>query len=169
MTIPNAEHLLEQADRLITSSGLGAPRQADLRRAVSSAYYGVFHMVLAAAADQFIGRARRRGIVYGLCYRRIDHSTLRNLCNAVKNPTLSMPYRQYEPRRGFSPNLKSFAASFVELQQGRHAADYDPMIRLSRSDARLAVRTARTAMRRFSRVPARQRAVFLALLLFPPR
>src|SRR4051794_12882066 len=55
VTIPNAEHLLDQAERLIAPGGRGAPRQVDLRRAISNSYYALFHAVSMAGADQFIG------------------------------------------------------------------------------------------------------------------
>jgi len=169
VTIPNVEHLLEQADRLIAPSGPGAPRQVDLRRAVSSAYYGVFHAVLAAAADEFIGRTRRSETAYGLAYRRVDHGALRALCADLNKSTLPAHYKRHEPSRGFGSNLAGFAMFLVELQQRRHAADYDPMIRLKRSDALLAVNTARSALQCFGDVSADARRVFLAPLLFPPR
>jgi hypothetical protein len=87
--IPNAEHLLDQAEPLIAPVGPGAPRQVDLRRAISSAYYAVFHAVLAAAADEFVGRARRAETAYGLVYRRIDHGALRELCAELNRPSLA--------------------------------------------------------------------------------
>jgi hypothetical protein len=51
VTILNPDHLFDQADRLIVSTA-GPPRQVDLRRAISAAYYGVFHIVATAVADQ---------------------------------------------------------------------------------------------------------------------
>jgi hypothetical protein len=50
VTILNPDHLLEQADKLISPPAAGPPRQVDLRRAISSAYYGLFHSCLTAAA-----------------------------------------------------------------------------------------------------------------------
>jgi hypothetical protein len=76
VTIPNAEHFFEQAERLIAPVRPGATRQVDLRRAISSAYYAVFHGVLAAAADEFVGRTKRAALEYSLAYRSIDHRTL---------------------------------------------------------------------------------------------
>jgi hypothetical protein len=43
------EELLEQARRLAAE-----PTQADLRRAISAAYYGLFHFFLTAAADMIV-------------------------------------------------------------------------------------------------------------------
>lgn len=169
MTIPNVEHLLEQAARLTAPLGRGAPRQVDLRRAISAAYYAVFHMVLAAAADEFVGRARRNDMAYGLAYRRIDHGTLRDLCAELNKPTLPAKYRHYEPVDGFGAGFRSFARYVVELQQRRQSADYDPMIRLKRSDALLAVSSARSALALVRGTSPASWRMFLALLLFPPR
>jgi hypothetical protein len=169
LTIPNVEHLLAQAEQLIAPGSPGAPRQADLRRAISNAYYAVFHTVLAASADEFIGRTRRHETVYGLAYRRIDHTALRDLCTELNKPTLPLRYRRFQPEPGFGTDLTLFARHLVELQQRRHAADYDPMIRLKRSDALAAVATARTALLRFRQCSIDARRIFLALLLFPPR
>ncbi len=93
MAVLNPDHLLDQADRLITPPGGGAPRQADLRRAISNAYYAVFHAVVAQAADDFVGITHRASPRYGLVYRSIDHKSLRKLCEDVKK-TL---YRQNTP------------------------------------------------------------------------
>lgn len=169
MPIPNAEHFFDQAERLIAPARRGAVRQADLRRGISSAYYGLFHTILTAAADEFVGRRRRSSVAYGLAYRSIDHRILRDLCAEVAKPVLPGKYRRYEPERGFSSDLKAFAAMFGELQRSRHEADYDPLLALKRSDASLVLTGARTAWQRFNRASARDRTVFLALLLFPPR
>lgn len=169
MTIPNAEHLLHQAERLIAPSGPGAPRQTDLRRAISSAYYAVFHSVLAAGADEFVGSTRRNEPVYALCYRRVDHRALRDLCTELKKPRLAMRYKNYEAELGSGARLPGFAVLLVELQEGRYAADYDPAIRLKRSDATIAIGNARIALEHFAAAPPTSRRLFLALLLFPPR
>ena len=71
MAVLNSDHLLDQAERLTTPLGLGAPRQADLRRAISAAYYGVFHAVATEAADEFVGRTQRDSARYALVYRSI--------------------------------------------------------------------------------------------------
>jgi uncharacterized protein (UPF0332 family) len=169
VTIPNAEHFFDQAERLIGPAGRGAARQVDLRRVLSSAYYGLFHAVLAAAADTFVGRSKRASIEYGLAYRRIDHRALRDLCVEVAKPTRSERYRRYEPEGGFGSDLKAFSTTLVELQRSRHEADYDPLVTLKHSDASLLLAGARAAWSRFNRVATRHRTVFLALLLFPPR
>jgi hypothetical protein len=168
LAIQSPDHLFEQADRLIGVLAAGRPRQVDLRRAVSSAYYGLFHAILAAAADEMIGAAYRSTENYALAYRSIDHRVLRVLCIEVQK-AIPAKYRRYEPAGGFSRFIRAVAASVVELQDARYAADYDPLVFLKRSDAALAVRTARRAVKRFDSATAKSRKAFLTLLLFPPR
>ena len=83
MAVLNPDHLLEQADGLIVPPGGGAPRQADLRRAISNAYYAVFHAVVTQAADELVGKTNRTTPRYALVYRSIDHSSLRKVCENV--------------------------------------------------------------------------------------
>lgn len=169
MAILNPEHLFEQADRLSTAPAAGQPRQVNLRRVISAAYYGVFHFTLAAAADDSVGVTKRSSSQYALAYRSIDHRRLRDLCNDVRKSTPPAKYIPHLPTNGLGANITAFAAAAVDLQEKRHAADYDPLIRVSLSDALLAIGTARAAVRRFRRANAARRQAFLALLLFPPR
>jgi hypothetical protein len=74
----NPEHLFEQADKLIQAPAAGRPRQVDLRRGVSAAYYALFHAILAAAADLVVGTTNQSTVLYELVYRSIDHRALRD-------------------------------------------------------------------------------------------
>jgi hypothetical protein len=65
--------------------------------------------------------------------------------------------------------MKEFAAGVLDLQERRHGADYDPSVRLGRSDAVLAVETARAALSRLQKADKESRDIFLTLLIFPPR
>jgi uncharacterized protein (UPF0332 family) len=169
VAILNPEHLFEQAEKLIAPSPAGAPRQVDLRRAISGAYYGIFHATLIAAADHFVGMTKRSSTEYALVYRSINHGSLRNLCSQVMKPNLPANLLPYGPRNAFGPDIRAFAAAVVELQEKRHSADYDPLIRVKSSDALLAVSVARSAAARFKRASARRRNAFLTFLLFPRR
>ena len=59
MATLNPDHLFEQADKLVVPPRAGPPRQVDLRRAISAAYYGIYHFCLTAAADEFVGVIHR--------------------------------------------------------------------------------------------------------------
>jgi hypothetical protein len=167
LAILNPEHLLEQANRLIAPPPAGPPRQVDLRRAISAAYYAVFHATLAAAADHYVGAANRATSQYTLAYRSVDHRELRELCSRVSAPSGRLT--QYVPAGGFDVDIRAYAQALLELQEKRLDADYNPSIRVRSSDARLAIGTARDALRRFQATHSSSREAFLGLLLFKVR
>jgi uncharacterized protein (UPF0332 family) len=166
MAIINPEHLFEQAERLLTPTQVGAPRQVDIRRSISNAYYAVFHAILTEAADTFVGTTKRSSPIYVLCYRSIAHRSLRELCADVRKSTLPKKYSSYVPTNGLGPNIPTFASSVMELQEKRHTADYDPTFSAKISDARLTIRTARAALRRFQTASIAERTAFLGILVF---
>lgn len=169
MATLNPDHLLEQAERLVRPPPAGPPRQVDVRRAISATYYAVFHALLAAAADEIIGKTKRTTPEYGLAYRSIDHRWVKELCLEVMKPQPAKRVAAHIPAGGFGPNLQAAATAVVALQERRHEADYDPLIRVKTADALLAVRTARSALQRLEKAPAAKRKRFLILLAFPPR
>lgn len=169
MAILNPDHLFEQADRLAVRRSAGPPRQVDLRRAISAAYYGLFHYLLATAADEVVGVTGRATNLYALVYRSIDHRALRDLCTEVKKQQPTARYQTYVPTGGFGPDVQAFAGAVIELQEKRHAADYDPSSRIGTSDAIAAITAARRAIQFFQRASKARRKVFVTLLLFPPR
>lgn len=169
VTIPNPEHLFQQAEQLVGAPVAGRPRQVDLRRAISTAYYAVFHATLTATADNAVGRNARASFPYRLAYRSVSHRNLRELCKAFEKGQLASKYRQYAPADGFGPEIRALAAAVVDLQLRREDADYDPLTTFKRSDARLAINLGREALKRFEAAPTDHREAFLGLLLFPPR
>jgi uncharacterized protein (UPF0332 family) len=166
LAILNPEHLLDQAGKLITPPPAGPPRQVDLRRAVSVAYYAVFHATLSAAADLYVGATKRTTNQYALVYRSVDHRELRDIASKMIAPALSSKLLPYSPSGGFDADIKAFAQAVVDLQEQRHDADYNPSVRLRTTDAVLAIDLAREALRRLRTAQATSRDAFLGLLLF---
>ena len=85
MTLPNPEHLFDQADELATPPATGAPRQSSLRRAISTAYYALFHAILTDVADQLVGKGQRDTPQYSLVYRSVgwvERQRRPNTCRA---------------------------------------------------------------------------------------
>ncbi len=169
MTRPNPDHLFQQAEKLVAPPSAGPPRQVDLRRAISAAYYGIFHFCLTAAADEFVGVTQRATSRYALVYRSIDHRTLKDLCAEARKSTPPVKYRPYFPFGGFDSNIQDFSTVTIDLQEKRHLADYDPQSRFRTSDAKLAVGSARSAVHRFLTADEEHRKSFLTLLVCPPR
>jgi hypothetical protein len=169
MPILNVEHLLDQAVRLITTPSGGPRRQADLRRAISSVYYSVFHATLTAAGDAFVGRTLRASPRYALVYRGINHRDLRSLCEVAGKHPAPSKYRPFIPARGFGHDLRTFASAVIELQDARYDADYDPRLSVRTSDVTAAIELARTGLAHWIEAQADEKATFLTLLTFPPR
>lgn len=165
----NPEHLLEQADELLQAPERGAPRQADKRRAVSAAYYALFHALAALIANELIGAVHKKQPRYTLVYRSIEHAKLRALCSDLIKSQPPAKYRAFSPAAGFSTDLKVVANAFVDLQELRHRADYDPSYKIDTATARRHVRRARVAIRRLAKLPAVEHQLFSTLALFEPK
>lgn len=169
LAVLSSEHLLDQAAKLVVPPPAGPPRQVDVRRAISAAYYAVFHHILTAGADSFVGVTKRGAPHYTLLYRSVDHRSLRELCTEARKQKPSSRYQQYAPADGFGADIKVFSTALIDLQEQRHAADYEPSILVRTSDAKLAIDKARTAIQRFRHAGIDEQKSFLTLLLFPPR
>jgi len=169
MAVLNPDHLLDQAERLMAVAGVGAPRHADLRRAISTAYYGVFHAVATAAADDVAGSTQRDAPRYALVYRSIEHRRLLGVCEDIVKTTPSQKHANYLPTGGLGPDIIAVATAVKELQKKRVDADYDPLFRVTTSDAVLAIEMGRNAIARLKAANRAQRKTFLSLVLFPPR
>jgi hypothetical protein len=100
---PDPERLFEQADALINEY----KSETDLRRAISTAYYGVFHFILRNVADT----GNRSTNLYSMVYRSIEHKPLRDLCI-----TLGSKKKSYAPIGGFGPVVE-----FAKLVRGAGA------------------------------------------------
>jgi uncharacterized protein (UPF0332 family) len=126
-----AADLLEQAQHLATREP-NRPRQASLRRAVSSAYYSLFHLIVDDATKQLISIARFRSSVA----RSIDHKDVRKaataLLAAARNPQPNQRLVALA-RRPIAPPLVDFCSAFIDLQDRRHEADYDVTAVFTRS------------------------------------
>lgn len=128
-----AQDLLEQAAHL-ASREKGKPKQASLRRAMSAAYYSVFHLVVADGARRIVDLPRLRPIVA----RAFEHRKLLTIANAVER-IAAKPKEQHWLRQHLSlpvsPDLGAFCSTFADLQDRRHGADYDVGGSFTRSDA----------------------------------
>ena len=71
-----ADELLDQAYHLLYKDG-GDPKEASLRRAVSTAYYALFHLLIDEAVGNK-GIARQRSVLA----RTFDHAKMKSVCEA---------------------------------------------------------------------------------------
>ena len=113
--------LLRQARHLATNEPR-KPKQASLRRAISAAYYALFHLLIAEAASRFITGQGREDIREGLS-RAFDHGSMKKAAVETVKPRWGR-MRQLNSIP-VPADLITVATAFVDLQQARHEADYD--------------------------------------------
>ncbi|KAA6405106.1 hypothetical protein [Candidatus Tokpelaia sp.] len=117
------QSLLKVADDLLQMNKR-RPQEAHLRRAVSSVYYALFHFLAQLCADSFIGTQgakNRSNQAWRQVYRSLEHGPARKACEQCQGKT-------------FPEEIRNYAALFVEYQQKRHDADYDPHANTTRKD-----------------------------------
>ncbi len=85
--------------------------EADLRRAVSSAYYAVFHLLISEACANWIHSKSRKHLA-----RMFEHSYMRKVSNRVTDPKL-MPFAN--ENRVVVQKLRALARIFSDLQDMR--------------------------------------------------
>lgn len=113
----------------------GRPRQSNLKRALSTIYYAMFHALCQNCADSLVGKtgANRSQRAWQQAYRSINHGYAKKQC---RRNELSL----------FPVGIRNFATKFVILQDKRHQADYDPFFRLTRNNVRIDIETAEVAI-----------------------
>ena len=114
----NPAHLLDLAKQIAQLDG-GKPRQASLRRAVSTAYYALFHALCWQCATTVVGGAFRSPRFWAIVtpiYPAVDHGTA------------------------------LLGRAFLNLHTARIKADYDPAEAFSRAQALELVAQASTAV-----------------------
>lgn len=157
------KELLLHSDALAAKAGA---TQADLRRAISAAYYAIFHFVLAAAADMALGTSSPSTPGYGLVYRSIDHSRLRGLCDQLRGTKPGNV--AITPTVGFG-RIADFARLTVNLYEYRILADYEPSRDFTVDETKVAISDAREAIAWFQASAEEQQKAFLTMLLFRQR
>jgi hypothetical protein len=133
------------------------PLQASLRRAVSAAYYAVFHLLVDAGGRSLTESADVK--LRHQLQRAYNHGTMKFVCQNLHllNPILALPLES---------ELVDIASAFVDLQQARHDADYDYSIILIRTDVLQKIALADSALLNWKTVRNVPNArVFLAALL----
>lgn len=161
--------LLATARLLLSAGSIQPPSEAQLRRAVSTAYYALFHTVLRAGAERFMGDGKRRSAGYSLLYRSFNHGRIKAVCESLDVKTLNKTLQQQLGRTAVSQEMRNFANAFSALQEARHLADYDPSAKFVFSDSADLVGAANVAMMAFEQVMPDERTDVLALMLVNPR
>jgi len=158
----NPQHLLELAARSSTLAA-GRPRQANLRRAVSTVYYALFHALTQSGA-KLIGR---RDYLRRVIARKFTHAAMKKVSEEFgqgKFPILvAIPFSEVPDE------LVEIARLFVRLQQERHRADYDAQAVFVLSAVNELVAQGKAALLKWSSIEAHPAAeLYLLAMLFQP-
>ena len=149
--------LIDTCYKLVPQAATTPPSQADMRRTISTAYYTVFHTLAASNAELIAGQPQSNMSSYAWerVYRRLDHGRAQNNLRAVLNL--------------LSPNGENFARTFIDLQDLRQEADYDPNFSVTRTRTLNIVAQAETAIRDFAQLTQEERRLLAAQSMFDRR
>lgn len=115
------DDFLSHAVKLAAPGEPSDTEQIDFRRAVSAAYYAVFHLLTMTAAESWaVGRERHRFA------RLFEHGRLKTASVALPGKLKERLGNTASPGdQKTADALGAIAKDFVALQQDRNSADYD--------------------------------------------
>jgi uncharacterized protein (UPF0332 family) len=156
--------LLKQAKDL-ASQDPNRPKDASIRRAISTAYYALFHFLLDEATEILVGATQADRALRHLLSRCFVHGRMDNACTKIvgliTQPKSSSPV--YAPFAGLIQNhandLLVVARIFKNLYEHRHRADYDLGQRYTRAQALKSIADVGDAMRAWERIKNADRRV----------
>jgi hypothetical protein len=151
------EDLLKIADDLAGQDGPGRPREAYLRRSLSTSYYALFHALARLCADELVGVTSRNSEPWIRVYRALEHVAAKTALNRSDVQKLDSA-------------VKMFATAFTQLQEKRQTADYDPRpFPFGRKVTRGYIQQARTAIAALAGLNTEQRRIIATTVLFKSR
>lgn len=124
MPQPLHRQLLTQA-RHLARRDARRPQQGNLRRAVSSSYYALFHFLIHHATRSVVGTAAERRDYRHALARAFDHGEMAAASKSFSGGTLPASVQQHIGTPAIPAELRSIATLFVEAQDLRHRADYN--------------------------------------------
>ena len=128
--MPYPNDLLEQA-RHLANREPKRPKQASLRRAVSTAYYALFHLLGIELAKNWKRAAERSTLA-----RMLEHGQMARVCT-TKRDKLNEYFTTRPPASRQLTVLKHIHAitnTFVQMHEQRQFADYDTSREWGRTD-----------------------------------
>jgi hypothetical protein len=163
-----SEALLTLADALARHPDPVHGTTVHLRRAVSTAYYALFHGLIDEATRRTFGAGPARLGDRHRLSRWYSHGELRTVSQWVIRLSRgeAVPDTVAALLDVPSPDLVEVARAFVLLQEARHEADYDHTADLAEADALAAIVRARNALDRLSTLGTSVRTtIFLSYCL----
>lgn len=160
-TPPNAinwQNLIDAGRDLIDPRRTSTePTAEHIRKAISSAYYALFHALAGSNAESLIGIPHDpiTTAAWSRVYRGLDHGTARR--------------ELQRQRHEFSAAAKVLAETFQDLQNRRHSADYNHSAVFTRQQAAIWLADAETAIMDYLQTDRGERAYIATLTLIRGR
>jgi hypothetical protein len=142
----------------------------NLRRALSTAYYAIFHFLIDEACCVQFGSAHAQAPFRNVLARAYSHNVMKVACTSFAGGTLKNTIIKGLPRDAsgnyaIQPAIRLIARMFAEMQENRNLADYDRSERFKRSDALLLIEAAKDTVVKFTALPmSDDKRFFLACL-----
>ncbi len=136
--------------------------QGNLRRSISSSYFAMFHALARVAADSLVGSRRKNTSKHAWIevYRGLEHGTCRTRCVGA-----SKPANENDAGAEFPDEIRNFAANFVQIQDARKRADYDPIYRPTLEEARVFLTTAELSIKTLNSASKKDKTAFVTWVL----
>ncbi|MBI1868654.1 MAG: hypothetical protein HYS06_10250 [Methylocystis sp.] len=152
--MPMADGLLRLAEE---TAERGSGSRTLKRRAVSTAYYAVFHAIASLCANEILPREKDKGSAeFERVYRALEHGSL-------KSEFQKAPLKD-------NARLKAIGALVLRLQSERHRSDYLPTQRLyTTKTCAEHLESARLAMTLLKGLDEQDRRTLAVSLLFKNR
>ena len=138
MNLPR--RLLELSQALVSLEAR-RPRQATLRRAISTAYYSLFHLLVSDYTALF----STDSTIQAAIGRTVNHRDLFSVARDFSLTPLRLPEALKAKGIVATPELLIVVQAFISLQDERHDADYDVLLTYTRSEANAIIRIAQNA------------------------
>ncbi|KKZ11471.1 MAG: hypothetical protein TQ37_07085 [Candidatus Synechococcus spongiarum 15L] len=161
-----ATDLLQQAQHLLELDSR-KPRQANLRRSISTAYYSLFSLLVDEAAVAVVGSGPKKRLLRGYVIRAFGHRSMANVCQgfAQKNP--GQKIRDVLADHRISDDLAHIANTFCSLRDERNEADYNFARSYTKEDATIIFNGTKVAHQKWQNIKDDEATrIFLMALLF---
>jgi hypothetical protein len=158
-----ADELLDTAKYLLRRNK-NKPTQAEIRRSISTAYYALFHRLIEHGTGHLVTEIAQQQALA----RTYSHTSMREICDLVTRqplPPILVPlFGSSVP-----DELREVAATFADLQDWRHDADYNLSLTYIRAEGRGRVVDVEKAFDVWKLIPPAIANPFLILLLIGKR
>ncbi|KKZ12529.1 MAG: hypothetical protein TQ37_05415 [Candidatus Synechococcus spongiarum 15L] len=125
----------DQANVISRPERRGRPKQAKLRRSISTAYYSLFSLLVDEAATAMVGSGNKKKALRGYVTRAIGHQTIRDVCKMFASRSSDNRIKTALDGYGIPDDLVTVARTCHDLQVYRHEADYNFIYSFTKEEA----------------------------------